>query len=128
MKTSFQLLTKTRNMGITKQEHTNKTILDKLIESCLNFGPDQFLPYLQSEKVIADAINKKAFYSFYKRMLLSAKDNSVEPMSFKIEKVSWEEDENILYYNLYDCVHKYSRLSIRVKESANEIYLDIMPF
>ena len=115
-------------MSIVKQEHTNKTILDKLIESCLSFDPNLFFPYLQSEKIIADAINKKVFYSFYKQMLRSAKDNSVEPMSFKIEIVSWEEDENMLYYNLYDSVHKYSRLSIRVRESTDEIYLDILPF
>ena len=115
-------------MNTLKKQLTNEIILNKLIESCLIFDPKIFKPYLQSEKVIADAINKQAFYSFYKQMLLSAKENSVEPMTFKIEKVSWEDDEDMLYYNLYDSKHKYSRLSIRVKESADKIYLDIMPF
>ena len=113
-------------MNTLKKQLTNEIILNKLIESCLIFDPKIFKPYLQSEKVIADAINKQAFYSFYKQMLLSAKENSVEPMTFKIEKVSWEDDEDMLYYNLYDSKHKYSRLSIRVKESADKIYLDII--
>ncbi|WP_367756115.1 hypothetical protein [Flavobacterium sp. WC2430] len=115
-------------MNIVKQEYTNEIILNKLIESCLNFNPDLFLPYLQSEKVITDMPNKTRFFRFFKQMLLSAKDNSVEPMTFQIEKPSWEEDENTFHYNLYDSLHKHSRLCIRVKESADEIYLDTMPF
>ena len=115
-------------MTTFKQNCINKIILDKLIKSCLDFNPSLFLPYLQCEKVVVDAIDKNAFYNFFKQMLLSAKDNSVEPMAFKIEKVSWENEENFSHYNLYDSVHKHSRLSIRVKESDSQIYLDIMPF
>ncbi len=110
------------------EESTKEIILNKLIESCLIFDPKLFKRYLQSEKVIADAINKEAFYRFYKQMLLSAKDNSVEPMTFKIETPNWEDEEDMKHYNLYDSIHKHSRLCIRVKESADKIYLDIMPF
>ena len=115
-------------MNIVKQEYTNETILNKLIESCLNFNPTLFLPYLESEKVITDMPDKTRFFRFFKQMLLSAKDNSVEPMTFKIEKPNWEDDEKMVHYNLYASAHVHSRLSIRVKESANEIYLDTMPF
>ena len=108
--------------------YTKEIILNKLIESSLSFDAKLFKPYLQSEKVIADAINKEAFYSFYKQMLLSAKENSVEPMTFKIETPHWEDEENMKHYILYDSVHRHSRLCIRVNESADKIYLDIMPF
>ena len=110
------------------EAYTKEIILNKLIESCLSFDAKLFKPYLQSEIVITDIPDKKSFYSFFKKMLLSAKDNSVEPMSFKIEKPNWEDDEKMVHYNLYDSAHVHSRLSIRVKESANEIYLDTMPF
>lgn len=49
-------------------------------------------------------------------------------MSFKIEMPDWEDEENMKHYNLYDSVHKHSRLCIRVKETENQVYLDTMPF
>jgi len=115
-------------MDLPMEVYTKEIILNKLIESCLSFDANLFKPYLQSEIVITDIPDKKSFYSFFKKMLLSAKDNSVEPMTFKIEKPNWEDDEKMVHYNLYDSAHVHSRLSIRVKESANEIYLDTMPF
>ncbi|GIZ07900.1 hypothetical protein [Flavobacterium sp. UMI-01] len=115
-------------MEKTKQEYAKGAILNKLVESCLNFNPNLFLPYLQSEKVTTDMPDKTRFYCFFEQMLLSAKNNSVEPMTFKIENPNWEEDKNMLHYNLYDSVHVHSRLSIRVKVTADEIYLDTMPF
>lgn len=115
-------------MTLVKQKFTNEIILNKLIESCLNFNPNLFLPYLQSEKVATDMPDKTRFYSFFQQMLLCAKEISVEPMTFKIEKPHWEDDKNMLHYNLYDSVHLHSRLSIRVKVTVDEIYLDMMPF
>ena len=115
-------------MDLPMEVYTKEIILNKLIESCLSFDANLFKPYLQSGKVIADAINKEAFYCFYKQMLLSAKENSVEPMTFKIETPHWEDEENMKHYNLYDSIHKHSRLCIRVKETVDIIYLDIMPF
>lgn len=115
-------------MKTPKDEYNNKTILDKLVDSCLYLDASLFWPYLQSEKVKTDMPTKNNFYSFFQRMLITAKLNSVEPMIFKIENPYWEEEENTLHYNLYDSVHLHPRLSILVKEDANEIHLDIMPF
>lgn len=115
-------------MKLPKEENTKEIIINKLIESCLNFDANIFKPYLQSEIVTTDTPDKKRFYWFFKKMLCCAKDNSIEPMSFKIEKVHWEKDEDVKYYNLYDSVHKYSRLSLRIKETENQIYLETMPF
>lgn len=110
------------------KESTKQIILNKLIESCLTFDAKIFKPYLQSEIVTTDASDKKKFYTFYERMLITAKSNSVEPMSFKIEMPDWEEEENMKHYNLYDSVHKHSRLSLKVRESENSIYIETMPF
>lgn len=110
------------------KESTKQIILNKLIESCLTFDAKLFKPYLQSEIVTTDASDKKKFYTFYERMLITAKSNSVEPMSFKIEMPDWEEEENMKHYNLYDSVHKHSRLSLKVRESENSIYIETMPF
>ena len=115
-------------MNTPKEQLTKEIILNKLIESCLSFDAKLFKPYLQSEIVITDAPDKKRFYWFFNKMLITAKSNSVEPMSFMIEIPDWEDEEDMKHYNLYDSAHVHSRLSIRVKESANEIYLDTMPF
>ena len=108
--------------------YTKEIILNKLIYSCLNFDAKIFKPYLQSEIVITDALDKKKFYSFFKKMLATAQSNSIEPMSFKIEIPHWEDEENMKHYNLYDSVHKHSRLCIRVKETESQVYLETMPF
>ena len=115
-------------MNTPKEQLTKEIILNKLIESCLSFDAKLFKPYLQSEIVITDAPDKKKFYWFFKKMLITAKSNSVEPLSFKIEVPHWEDEENMKHYNLYDSVHQHSRLCIRVKETVDIIYLDIMPF
>jgi hypothetical protein len=110
------------------KESTKQIILNKLIESCLTFDAKLFKPYLQSEIVTTDALDKEKFYAFYEKMLITAKSNSVEPMSFKIEMPDWEEEENMKHYNLYDSVHKHSRLSLKVRESENSLYIETMPF
>ena len=108
--------------------YTKEIILNKLIESCLSFDAKLFKPYLQSEIVTTDALDKEKFYTFFKKMLITAKSNSVEPMTFKIEIPHWEDEEDMKHYNLYDSVHKHSRLCIRVKETENQVYLETMPF
>jgi hypothetical protein len=115
-------------MDLPMEGYTKEIILNKLIESCLSFDAKLFKPYLQSEIVITDAPDKKRFYSFFKKMLLTAQSNSIKPMNFKIEMPDWEDEENMKHYNLYDSVHKHSRLCIRVKETENQVYLDTMPF
>lgn len=113
---------------IREQHHTNQEILNGLVESCLNFNPIHFIPLLLSKKVITDMPNKIRFYKFYKRILLCAKENSVGQLTFRIEKPNWEMDKSIEYYNLYDSIHKYSRISIIVKITDDNIYLNTMPF
>ena len=115
-------------MDLPMEVYTKEIILNKLIESCITFDAKLFKPYLQSEIVITDMPDKKSFYSFFKKMLITAKSNSVEPMTFKIEMPDWEEEENMKHYNLYDSVHKHSRLSLKVRESENSIYIETMPF
>lgn len=111
-----------------EQHHTNQEILNGLVESCLNFNPSHFIPHLLSKNVVTDMPNKIRFYKYFKYMLLCAKENSIGQLTFKIEKPDWEKDESIQYYNLYDSKHKYSRLSIIVKQTERKIYLDTMPF
>lgn len=115
-------------MDLPMEVYTKEIILNKLIESCLSFDAKLFKSYLQSEIVITDAPDKKKFYWFFKKMLITAKSNSIEPMSFKIEIPHWEDEENMKHYNLYDSVHKHSRLSLRVRESENSVYIETMPF
>lgn len=115
-------------MSERKEQITKETILNKLIESCLSFDAKLFKPYLQSEIVITDAPDKKKFYWFFKKMLITAKSSSIEPMSFKIETPHWEDEEDMKHYNLYDSVHKHSRLCLRVKEPENQVYIETMPF
>ncbi len=119
---------KIKNVSKRKEKITKEIILNKLIESCLSFDAKLFKPYLQSEIVTTDALDKEKFYTFFKKMLITAKSNSVEPMTFKIEIPHWEDEEDMKHYNLYDSVHKHSRLCIRVKETENQVYLETMPF
>jgi hypothetical protein len=115
-------------MDLPMEVYTKEIILNKLIESCLSFDAKLFKPYLQSEIVITDAPDKRKFYGFFEKMLITAKSNSVESMSFKIEIPHWEDEEDMKHYNLYDSEHKHSRLCIRVKETENQVYLETMPF
>lgn len=108
--------------------YTKEIILNKLIESCLTFDAKLFIPYLQSEIVITDATDKRRFYGFFEKMLITAKSNSVEPMNFKIEMPDWEDEENIKHYNLYDSIHKHPRLGLRVRDFENSVYIETMPF
>ena len=115
-------------MKTAETEYTNEIILNKLIESCLEFNSELFLPYLQSQKVITDMSDKIKFYWFFRQMLLIAKETSIDPMNVKIEKPNWEMDKSIAHYNLYDSLQKHPQLCILVQQSANKIYLETMPF
>lgn len=115
-------------MDLPLEGYTKEIILSKLIDSCLRFDAKLFKPYLQSEIVITDDTDKKKFYWFFKKMLATAQSTSIEPMTFKIEIPNWEDEEDMKHYNLYDSIHKHSRLSIRVKETENQVYLETMPF
>ena len=102
------------------------SILEKLANSCITFSPESFVPALMSDKVIVSMPTKVVFYSFFKRMVICTKNNSVGKLYLKIEKVPSEENE--FYYNFYDDVHKFARLTIVVTFFNEKIALDVMPF
>ena len=103
-----------------------ENILEVLANSCITFTPKSFIPFLMSDDIIVSMPNKVVFYSFFKRMVNCAKNNSVGKLYLKVEKVLIE--ENQFYYNFYDEVHKFARLTILVTFFEEKIDLDVMPF
>jgi hypothetical protein len=101
-------------------------ILKALADSCIAFTPESFIPFLMSDDVIVSMPTKVVFYSFFKRMVICTKNNSVGKLYLKIEKVPFE--ENQFYYNFYDDVHKFARLTIVVTYLNEKIELDVLPF
>ena len=101
-------------------------ILKALADSCIEFTPESFIPFLMSDDVIVSMPTKVVFYSFFKRMVICTKNNSVGKLYLKIEKVPFE--ENQFYYNFYDDVHKFARLTIVVTYLNEKIELDVLPF
>ncbi len=103
-------------------------INEALEKSCINNQPLHFIPYLLSKNVIVESANKVCFYKFFKKLLKCAHSSSVGPLVLKIEKYPWEKDCDMRYYNFYDDVHKYDRLSFRHKEIGNKVIIETMPF
>ena len=103
-----------------------ENILEALANSCITFSPESFIPYLMSDNVIVSMPTKVVFYSFFKRMVICTKNNSVGKLYLKIEKVPFE--ENQFYYNFYDDVHKFARLTIVITFLNEKIELDVLPF
>lgn len=99
-----------------------------LEKSCLNNQPFHFIPYLLSKNVIVEFPNKVCFYKSFKKLLKCAHTQSIGPLVLKIEKYPWEEDSDMRYYNFYDDVHKYDRLSIQHKEIGGKLFINSMPF
>lgn len=100
----------------------------KLIDSCLNYNPKSFIPFLLSENVKTGMPNKIRFYDFWKSMLLCTKKNSKGKLTAKFENIK-NEDSCIKYYlNFYDKKHLHSRLTIEVVENEENIYFDTLPF
>lgn len=107
--------------------YSNDSILESLVKSIKDFDPELFKPYLYSEKVKYDAISKKAFYRFFKRMIATAESSSIGPLSLRIEQPAYEESGK-KHYCFYDIAHVYSRLTIIVVESEDSIWIDVAPF
>lgn len=100
----------------------------ELILSCNKNEPESFLPLLMSINVQTEFPNKKGFYQFFKNMLNCAHESSEGELTLKIEKSILVEDRQSVNYCFYDNFHRYSRLTIEVKECDNLIILGIMPF
>ncbi|MEO5572679.1 MAG: hypothetical protein ABIT08_06615 [Bacteroidia bacterium] len=103
-------------------------IKEALVFSCINGSPQSFIPFLLSKNVKTDYPNKTLFYISLKSTIECAKESTVGQLSLKIEQPSWQKDTEVKYFKFYDNYHKYSRLSIKVKEYNKEIFFDIMPF
>jgi hypothetical protein len=114
-------------------KHMNETnnitkIKTELIKSCINYNTKSFIPFLMSKNVLTGMPKKTKFYSFLKYMVSCAKQSSEGQLTFKIENEKRINNQKNYYLNFYDKIHKYSRLSIEVKESKESIFLDTLPF
>lgn len=103
-------------------------IINGLVSACVRQSPKDFIPFLLSEKVETEMPNKTRFYSFFKQMLVCAKQKSVGNWTLKIEQTNWNKGKDTLAYNFYDEKHKYARLSIMVTEKNDKLTLETMPF
>lgn len=103
-------------------------IKKQLIKSCVNNKPKAFVPYLLAKEVVTGMPNKILFYAFFKSMVEYASKSSKGPLLLRIEQPEWLIDPGVTHYNFYDSIHRYSRLTIEVKETDKYIYLDTLPF
>ena len=111
-----------------KGDYEIEEIKKQLINSCINFNSRSFLPYLLSPSVIVSFPNKVRFYNYFSDILNGAKEISQGNLELRVEKESWEEDKDLVAYNFYDQVHQYPRINLQVKETTNNLFLDISPF
>jgi len=98
-----------------------------LVKSCLACKPSLFKPFLSSDKFRSDCPDTESFYKTLKYMLRGVKIDSVGELSLKIETVD-RQNQQVQEYCFYDAVHVYPRLTIIVKEEADSVYFDILPF
>lgn len=111
-----------------KTEVSIENIKSELIKSCVNYDAKSFIPYLMSNNVLTGMPNKTRFYSFFKYMVNCTKQCSEGQLTYKIEHEKIQTNQISYYLNFYDKIHKYSRLSIEIKETKDNIYLDTLPF
>lgn len=107
---------------------TIEKIKFELIKSCINYDAISFIPFLMSKKVLTDMPNKTRFYIFFKQMIKFSQENSKGKMIFKIENINITNNSVEYYLNFYDDFHKYSRLTIQIKETKNTLKIDTLPF
>jgi hypothetical protein len=103
-------------------------IRTELIKSCVNYDTKSFIPFLLSKNVLTGMPNKTRFYRFFKQMVNCTKQSSKGQLTFKIEHEKSNNNQRNYYLNFYDKIHKHSRLSIEIRETKENIYLDTLPF
>lgn len=106
----------------------NEKLKSALIASCVSNAPEMFLPFLMSTAVQTAAPDKMDFYIFFKDMIAEAHLRAKGSLFLNMEAPKSTTEKGIISYNFYDGVHLYALLSLEVKEKANQIHLDIMPF
>ncbi|MFA5300577.1 MAG: hypothetical protein WC389_20510 [Lutibacter sp.] len=111
-----------------KSESPIENIKNELIKSCVNYDTKAFIPFLMSKNVLTGMPNKMRFYRFFKQMVNCTKQNSKGQLTFKIEHEKNNNNQRNYYLNFYDKIHKYSRLSIEIRETKENIYLNTLPF
>lgn len=110
-----------------KMKSSLGVIKKSLVVAVLQNKPEVFLNYLLSNNVKTSFPNKLGFYNFFKKVLVCAYKTSKGKLYLKIETPKWE-DEGYSHYCFYDKVHKHSHIYIKVKESEQTLYLDMLPF
>ena len=111
-----------------KQTPSIEIIKSELIKSCINFDTKSFIPFLLSNNVVTGMPNKMRFYRFFKQMVNCTKHNSDGHLTLKIEDEKNYGNQFNYVLNFYDQIHKYSRLSIEIKETKENIYINTLPF
>lgn len=101
-----------------------KNIITELVKSVIDFNPKLFKPYILSDVVQCDA-EKKPFYKLFKRMVCTAKAESVGKLKLTIEET---DDPRKQRYCFYDEAHVHSRLNFFIKENEDSIFIEILPF
>jgi len=114
-------------MRQTKFSPSIEEIKAALVKSCLACRPPIFKPYLSSVKFRSDCPDTESFYKILKYMLHAVKSDSVGELSLKIETVE-RQNQQVQEYCFYDAVHVHPRLTIFVREEADSVYIDILPF
>ena len=109
-----------------KNTFTKDEILDILIESVMTFNSSLLKACLWSENLEFSGLNTMRFYRYYKGMVICKKASSIGELYLKIEKYDYSPDA--LFYIFHDNYHKYSRLSIEVKNKGEKVYINVMPF
>lgn len=104
---------------------STEIIKSELINSCVSFDAKSFIPFLMSQNVQTGMPNKTRFYQFFKQMINCSKQSSIGKLTPKMES---NHNKTKKYLKFYDETHKYSRLSIEIKETENTIYIDTLPF
>jgi len=106
---------------------SNRIITRSLTKAVLLNKPEVFKYYLLSNNTATTFPNKLSFYEFFKSMLKDAYATSKGKLHLRIENPQWEE-EGYTHYCFYDNRHLHSRIYVKIKESNQKLYFDMLPF
>lgn len=110
-------------VNVNKIESVQK-IKEALIKACIKSRPSYFKPYLLSGKVFNECSDNESFYKFFKLMISNSRKMSDGEIHLRVES----KDENKSFYNFYDSIHVYPRLTVVVLELNGNIHIDVLPF
>lgn len=105
----------------------HRVITKSLVLAVILNKPYIFKYYLLSNKIETTFPNKLSFYKFFKSLLKDAYATSKGKLHLRIENPQWEE-EGYTHYCFYDNRHLHSRIYVKIKESNQKLYFDMLPF